>query len=308
MISRTDEPRFRRTIDVALAISILLHFLLGGFVFVHLPAVTKMMERLTKEPKKDEKMVALSTTITIEKRTTPRAVPPAKPQPQRPHVRPQQQVQPQVARAPRPAVVPQQQPVPKPAPSELARIVPHAKEHVAPRKPEQVARIMAPRANPNPMLSQQQLAQMQQAFAQTIAAARAANDPTRVSASAAPSTMKHAHLDIAGINDLMRHGEGILTPQKSYFANVDGDSKGICYYVNYSINFSNGAFDSGPVYWPICYQRKSDPFWNNWQHFPLPGPPPGWQPSAAEWAVIAQHPLLRLYFPGRFPDADDSGN
>ena len=293
MISRTDEPRFRRTIDVAIAISLALHFLLGGFALIQYPAVTKMMQRLVKEPKEDKKMVALSTAITIEKRTKPRSVPPARPAPQRAPVQPQR-------------VVVQQQPVPRPAPSELARIVPHAKEHVAPRKPEVVARITAPRANPNPMLSQQQLTEMQQQFAQTIAAAREANDPTRVASSAAPSTMKRAHLDIAGVNELLRHGEGILTPRDYFSSSVDGDSKGTCYYVDYQINFSNGAFDSGPVYWPICYTRKSDPFWNHWQHFPLPGPAPGWQPSPAEWAVIAQHPLLRLYFPGKFPD--DTGN
>ena len=135
--------------------------------------------------------------------------------------------------------------------------------------------------------------------------AKAANDPTRVQPQDQPQTMKRAHLDIAGVNELLRRGEGILTPRSAFRANVDGDSNGTCYYVDYEINFANGAFDSGPVYWPICYHRRTDPFINEWRGFPLPGPQPGWQPTEAEWAVISAHPLLRLYFPGRFPDADN---
>ncbi|MGH7716035.1 MAG: hypothetical protein ACREML_08575, partial [Vulcanimicrobiaceae bacterium] len=100
---------------------------------------------------------------------------------------------------------------------------------------------------------------------------------------------------------------GILTPVQAMRAKVEGDSHGTCYYVNFSVNFSDGSLDAGPVYWPICYARRKDPFLNYFQHFPLPPPPPGWTPSQSEWPVIAAHRVLRAYFPEKFP-GKDSGN
>lgn len=308
MVSVRKLPKPRRILEIAIVISILLHLFFGGFLAYRLPEVSKLMQRLIPKPKDQQKIVALSTAVTIERRTTPRVVPPARPQVSKP-VPPQPRVQPQVARVPQPAQKPLPRPEPAAKPTEIARIVPHAKAQppIAVRKPAVVAQIRAPRANPSQQMSQSQLQEMEQQFQQTIASAKAANDPTRVPPQSEAGTMKRAHLDIAGVNELLRHGEGILTPREAFRANLDGDSGATCYYVDYQINFSNGAFDSGPVYWPICYHRKTDPFINEWQGFPLPGPAPGWEPTQAEWAVISAHPLLRLYFPGRFPDAD-SGN
>jgi hypothetical protein len=241
---------------------------------------------------KNQQMAALSTAVTIEKRTRPRVAAPSQPQPK--PVPPQPQVKPRVAQVEQPKP---QEPAAKP--TQIARIVPHA----PPLPP--VAHVRAPHARPSQQMTQSQLEEIQRQFAQTIAMAKAANDPTRVPPQAGPpATMKKAHIDIAGVNELLRHGEGILTPREAFRASVDGDQKGTCYYVDYQINFSNGTFDSGPVYWPICYPRKADPFMNEWRGFPLPGPQPGWQPTAAQWDVISAHPLLRLYFPGRFPNED----
>lgn len=264
------------------------------------------MQRLIKQPKDDHKIVALSTAVTIERKTKPRAVPPSRPQVTRPAqkpVPPRPRVQPRVAKLPEPVATPEAKP------TELAKIVPHApaQQAVPHKRTQVVAQIRAPHVNPQQQMTQQQLQEMQQAFQQTIAMAKAANDPTRVKPQDAPQTMKRAHLDIVGVNELLRRGEGILTVRSQFRANLDGDSNATCYYVDYQINFSDGVFDSGPVYWPICYHRKTDPFYNEWQGFPLPPPMPGWQPSPAEWAVISAHPLLRAYFPGRFPDGQ-SGN
>jgi len=303
MVSIRERPKRQKILEMAIAISMLLHLLFGALIAYRYPQFAKVIERTLKPPKDDHRMAALSTTITIEKKTVPRAEPPARPQPQT-------KPQPRVAVVPKPAVPkPIEKPLPVPVakPTELAKIVPHAKEQ-APRVvvPKVVAQIRAPHANPSQEMSQQQLTDMEHQFAQTIADARAANDPTHVAQQGPPQTMKHARIDIEGINELLRHGEGILTPREAFRANVDGDSNGTCYYVDYQINFSNGTFDSGPVYWPICYQHRSDPFVNQWRGFPLPGPQPGWQPTPAEWAVISAHPLLRLYFPGRFPASDNN--
>lgn len=289
MITVHEETKRRRVFEIAIVVSVFLHLVLGGFFAVRYPQVTKMLERVAKPPK-NQQLVALSSAVTIEKRTRPRVATPSQPRPQ--PVPPQPRVQPRVAKVERP-----KPPEPAAKPTEIPRIVPHA----APRP--QIAHIRAPRANPSQQMTQSQLEEMQRQFARTIAMAKAANDPTRVPPQAGPpATMKRANIDIAGVNDLLRHGEGILTPREQFRASVDGDTRGTCYYVDYQINFNNGTFDSGPVYWPICYARRSDPFINEWHGFPLPGPAPGWQPTAAQWAVISAHPLLRLYFPGRFPE------
>jgi hypothetical protein len=300
MISRADQPKRGRIFEIAIVVSVALHLLLGSFAMYRYPAVAKMVQRLIHEPKEKKRMVALSTAITIEKRTKPKPARPVIPQPQRAPARPQPRIVPHVATVPRPAIVPKELPAAKP--TELARITPHGTP-----QPKVAARIVPPHVKTTDELTQQQLAEMQQKFAQTIAMAKAANDPTHVTSTAPPATMKRAHLDIEGINDLMRRGEGILTPRDWFRASVNGDSRGTCYYVDYQINFSDGQYDSGPVYWPICYPQRSDPFQNRWRGFPLPGPPPGWQPTRSEWVVIAAHPLLRLYFPDRFPK-DSSGN
>ena len=280
MISMAERPRTGRILEIAIVVSILLHLLLGGFFTGHHPLLAKLLPRIQPTPERRD-MAALSTAVTIEKRIRPRVAPPQKPVP------PQPQVVPRVAAVPVPqaAVAPRRR-------EEIAKIVPRA-------TPMQVARIAPPRA-PAQKLSQQQIAAMEQRFAQTIAMARAANDPTRVPPQESSSTMKRAHLDIAGVDELMRRGEGILTPKDWFVAkNSAGDSV-TCYYVDYQIQFSDGGFDQGPVYWPICYRAREDPFRLHWRGFPLPGPPVGWQPNANQLSVIAAHPLLRLYFPDRF--------
>jgi hypothetical protein len=307
MISRSDiKKRSFRLFEIAIVISFLLHFVIGGVALYHHTTVGSLLERLLKKEKKEEKMDALSTTITIEKRIVPRTAPPAPPQPQTAQVKPQPKTQPHVATVQQPVTkpVPREVPVPESKPQELSKIVPHAKEHVAVNKPQVVARIAVPKQKPG-QFSQAQLNEMSQRFSQTIDAARAENDPTHVTATAPPATMKRAHLDITGVNELLSHGEGYLIPQAATQMTVNGDAHGACYYVNFQVSFSDGSFDEGPVYWPICYTRRQDPFRNNFQHFPLPPPPLGWTPSPAEWPVIGAHRVLRAYFPDRFPDANN---
>jgi outer membrane biosynthesis protein TonB len=304
MISRSDIPRRGRILEIAIVFSIALHLVLGSLATYKHTTVSKMLQRLLKQEKED-KYVALSTTITIEKRTVPRSAPQAQPQPKT--VQPQPRVVQRQAQLPAPVTkpVPREVPIPHAEPTEIAKIVPKAKEHVeTPSKPKVLAYQAVPHKNSN-QFSAQQLAEMQQRFSDTIAQARAESDPTHVTSTAPPATMKHAHLDVTGINELLAHGEGILTPQSATLTNVDGDPRGACYYVNFEVNFSDGSFDSGPVYWPICYTSRQDPFRNYFRHFPLPGPPPGWQPSSQQWPVIAAHKVLRAYFPDRFPDADN---
>jgi hypothetical protein len=251
----------------------------------------------------------------------------SKPIPQR---NPSTRVVPHVAQRPTQPVakpVPVRETTPAPAkPTEIAVIVPHSKaeraahaRHAggsaaeAPPRRQEVAYQQQP-ANSSNRLTQSQIDAMQARFAQTIAMARKSQDPLRATqAGTDEATMRRFKLTVAGIDDYLRRGQGTLTPRaigNSFsFTNSVGNT---CYYVNYDIHFSDGTFDSGFVWWPICYTRRTDPFANNFVHFPLPPPAPGWQPPSAQvWANIAEHPLLRTYFPERFPDGEEpaaSGN
>ncbi len=144
MISRSDiKKRSYRLLEIAIVVSFVLHLLFGGLAMFHQTSIAKLLQQAEK---KEEKDVALSTTITIEKRTQPRPQPkpqPAKPipLPPRPQARPQAPIAAQPIAKPVPRVVP----VPRSAPQELAKIVPHAKEHVAVNKPQEVARIAVPK-------------------------------------------------------------------------------------------------------------------------------------------------------------------
>lgn len=311
MISTSEQPKRSRILEIAIVFSVALHLLLGGFATFRHPWITKVMQRLVPSPKQEkEKWAALSTAIRIEKRTKPRVAPPSKPQPVPQPVPPRPQVVPRVAAIPKPV-----ERAPRPKPTEIAKIVPRAKaqstyavpkgEEVTKEKPTQIARIAVPHEATSQKLSEEQIAMMQQRFAQTIAMAKANSDPTRVPPQTASSTMRRAHFDVAGIDELLRRGEGILSPRDraTFAANVNG-SRGTCYYVDYQIEFTDGTADHGFVWWPICYAPKEDPFRNHWRGFPLPPPPAGWQPPNDNvWSDVAAHPLLRLYFPNRFPTA-----
>ncbi|MGH7715744.1 MAG: hypothetical protein ACREML_07060, partial [Vulcanimicrobiaceae bacterium] len=211
MISRSDiKKRSYRLLEIAIVISFLLHFVIGSVALYQRTTVGHLLK-----PEK-EKMSALSTTITIEKRTAPQPPRPPPPQPKpitgqvqpEPHPHKVQAAQPAVVKA-----VPREAPAPRDQRKELAKIVPHAKEHVAVNKPQVVARMAAPKTSANShVLTQSQLNEMNERFAQTINAARAANDPMHITSTAPPATMKRAHLDMSGVNALLSHGEGILTP------------------------------------------------------------------------------------------------
>ncbi len=214
MISRSDiKKRSYRLLEIAIVVSFVLHLLFGGLAMFHQHLDRKALAAGGKEGR--ERRRALNDDHDREAHRSRvlsrnRSLLKPKPQPPRPQVQPQAPVAAQPIAKPVPQVVP----VPRSAPQELAKIVPHAKEHVAVNKPQVVARIAVPKTNPN-KLTQAQLNEMNQRFAQTIDAARAANDPTHVTSTAPPGTMKRAHLDMSGVNAMLTHGEGILTPADS---------------------------------------------------------------------------------------------
>src|SRR5579872_6522611 len=207
------QTRRGRALEIAIVISVLLHILVGGFATYRYPMIAKMLEKHFRMPKQHE-MAALSTTIRIEKRTKPRVAPAVRPQPRVMPVRPQPRVMPRVAQLP---TVEKQPVAPRPKPTEIAKIVPRAKvvqathpvpkgEQITAKQPAKVA-LNVPTTKNAQKMTDQQIEQMEQRFAQTIAVARANSDPTRVPPASQPATMKRAKLDITGVNELLRRGE-----------------------------------------------------------------------------------------------------
>ena len=106
-VPEAKRPKSGRILEITIVISVALHLLLGGVATFNHPWLTKIMQRLTPQEKRKEDMSALSTAITLEKRTRPVVRPPSRQQPQVRPVPPQPRVVPRVAVVPKPVVKPQ---------------------------------------------------------------------------------------------------------------------------------------------------------------------------------------------------------
>lgn len=308
MITTSDPPRRGRVLEIAVVLSILLHILLGGLAFRTNKELQKIVQRMLPKEQRTDELVVTSSQIRIERRKAPRYAPPVKPKQQK-------RLDEKVAAAPKLVETPATA-APKPKPTEIAKLTKNAPpQHDADlgkasskRAPvlttTKVARVALPKLK-NQMLSDEQLAAFTQHAQQAIDAARVASDPTHVDAQPSGSTMKHYALDISGVDSALRRGEGYLYPQDRYRDKNTGQQ---CYYVNFDVVFNTGGRDNGYVYWPICYTARNDPFLNNIRRFPLPPPPDGWTPTAVQLKYIAQHPVLRAYFPDQFPADANNGN
>jgi hypothetical protein len=313
MITRSEEPRRRSVLEIAIAVSIGIHLLFGGVFFPLL-----RMVHVVPQPK-ETPMVALSDVVTIEKRTVPRPEPVAQRQnvqPRRPTAvvqkQPERPKPTEPVKEPRRAVAPaaqtQRQEIAAKKPGETPRArngVAHAGAATVPRPESEVA--LAPPQPRTPSqrpgaFTQQDLAALQRQFSQTIADARARSNPLNVPTEP-PEGEKRYPIQIRGIYGNLRTGEGILTPTRYW--SQDGYTY---YYVNYEIVFSDGRYDSGSVPWPIRYHPKEDPFILDFQHFPLPCPLPGYTlPTVQEFMVMrpAMRGQLHECYPDHYPDTDD---
>lgn len=115
-----------------------------------------------------------------------------------------------------------------------------------------------------------------QMFENTIAQARAANDPVAGAATdnTTPAAPKRYSLNIDG--DFGKpQPEGILYPLKRW---VDG--VWVYYYVRYTAEYADGTTEGGVVPWPIRFPVNADPFAHDRHRMPLPGPMPGYVASA----------------------------
>jgi len=170
-----------------------------------------------------------------------------------------------VAQNPRPVTLAPTQPRPKPhtvaaaAPPhrELARIVRSARITQPPPAPVHAREAIA--------LSAAHTVD----FEKTISRLREQNDPVAGAqhpVQAAQTTKRYA-FDYSQSIGSAPHGEGILTPEKSWQA--DGYDY---YYVTYWVQYPDGTVETGVVPWPLRYLPPEDPFRLHIRHFPLPAP------------------------------------
>jgi hypothetical protein len=138
-----------------------------------------------------------------------------------------------------------------------------------------------------------ELARDQSAFAQTIAAAKAAQDPVTGSQSAVvvPQAVQYHGSVAASIATVPTHGQGYLTPLRRW---VEGEL--VYYYVRYSVTYPDGTFETGVVPWPIHFPLHDDPFARGLHSMPLPGPASDYVASAG----TGMHPLVKNCYDNRY--------
>lgn len=148
-------------------------------------------------------------------------------------------------------------------------------------------------ATPSPRLTQAQLQSQSRAFEQTIAQAKAANDPIAGAANSnvEPAATKRYAMNLEGQTGKPQP-EGVLYPSKRW---VDGPY--VYYYVTYTATYADGTSESGVVPWPIRFPLSADPFARGIHRMPLPGPLPDYVLPAG----VALAPLVKNCFDHRYP-------
>ncbi len=194
----------------------------------------------------------------------------------------------------RPHPVPARRPLVRPEPAQpkvaqqVSRPVPQ-RPRVMPRslrrelsKPAKIAYAASQQ------LTQAQLQEQTRAFQQTIAQAKAANDPVAGAANSAvsPSASRRFAMNLQG-QFAKPQPEGVLYPSKRW---VDGPY--VYYYVSYTAVYADGSPESGVVPWPIRFPLTADPFARGIHRMPLPGPLPDYVLPAG----VAMAPLVKNCF------------
>jgi hypothetical protein len=180
-----------------------------------------------------------------------------------------------------------QPPAPSPQPRAETRLAvqpPPRRELV---KIDERAHIAVPHLSPAIDVAQQQAQ-----FQKTIERLRRQSDPVAAAAGpvATPGAPVRYAFDFHGSVGASPHGEGILTPVKSWH-----DGPYTYYYVRYWVQYADGTTETGYVPWPIRYLPQNDPFLLHWEHFPLPAPLPGYAlPSDTN-----AHPLVAFCYEHR---------
>ncbi len=164
-------------------------------------------------------------------------------------------------------------------PAQHPAIAPAA-PRVVTRKPSRVAHVEAPKVAEVTKTEQQT-----RAFEQTIAQAKAANDPVAGAANNAETAASTKRYRINLQGELGGpQPEGILYPLKRW---IDGAY--VYYYVRYLAEYADGATENGDVPWPIRFPLAADPFARGVHRMPLPGPPPNYVADDASMTPLTKN-------------------
>jgi hypothetical protein len=289
MITTGEAWRGERVLRVAFVVSIVVHLLLGLLAFHAFDGLAKLA-RVAEKPK-DQEIVAVSSAIRLERRPKPvpvaRTGRPGTVNRPRPHPQPPAPAyfaQLPLPEAPQPLRRESQPkheltksvPTPLPRPPTSAPTTAAEKRLALVQRPEAVTHAPHEPAHPE-RFSDEQVAQIQHDLEQTIAQARAANDPLRAVPKATPAAPKRYRVQMEGQFGELRRGEGYYYPIKGWTAGGWD-----YYYVSYDFTWADGTYESGSVPWPIHFSPARDPFTHPeigaLHDTPLPPPPPGYVP------------------------------
>jgi hypothetical protein len=308
LIGSDEKPRDERIVRIALIGSVLVHLLLVLFYIGSIGLLEKLHIVFPHPKMKPEETVAVSSSLTIEKRTKPKPAPP----PARTLVAP---VQPRQA-APESAPVPQQVvqqpaaaavPVPAKQHHELAKPLPTAPpeppKSVKAEQNSETPTAPPSKATPSPIkapkrvavaegqgsseqrqrprhsksashLSDEQLAQIQADLSQTISHARSNENPLSVPHPQSPAAPRHYNFSMTGVPGDMRSAQGLCNPIKGWTSGPWD-----YYYMSCNVAISDGTSRIEPVPWPVRWPANHDPYTGTWhmpRETPLQGPLPGW--------------------------------
>jgi hypothetical protein len=285
MISARRRSDTRRLILIGLFVSLIIHLFGGSLADV----LARFFNKITPLPRFASLQEPRTRTdiIHIERaQATPLPVVQA---PAKPHV----------AAPPPPAVVVAPQPAPVTEHHELEHIVAHAPHRTVPERGPSTAtvpRVTQPGAprTAHPYYSDDQIAQMNQSFAKTIASAHEDLAAANAAMARPVETMKHYEMHYAGIHEGMNPGDGIIRPVKHW---VSGGEN--WYYVHYEYMYGDGHVEEADVPWPVHYPFNDDPFARGDKRVPIQDPPKDFVPQGT------LPPILEAFFGGPNPLAQD---
>ena len=112
-------------------------------------------------------------------------------------------------------------------------------------------------------------------FANEVAQLNQRNDPhaiPTIDPASAESPSKAYSFDASHSSNGSAHGNGIITPMRSW------RERGLdCYYARYEYTYASGASEEGTIPWPVCYDPVSDPFHEPPHPMPFPLPQAGYE-------------------------------
>jgi hypothetical protein len=270
-----DDRSGRRLIPIALILSLLVHLVgVGAWLLFGqriAPIFAKVLPRPTPE------IVALSDTITIERRTVPRESHPARQQ-RRPQPRPQRLAQlpalqrselptlpPAVVPTSRPTLVPTSEPTYRPEPGQIhhPRAEPRREPPHEPTQPRE-----APASKT--AFSPQQIAAYDAQFSKAIAQAQhelvvppQAHRPA--------TTMKRYQQVMAGSRGDLTSAQGQCRATQTWYR---GNT--VWHYEDCEFVFNDGFSEHVLIPWPQHFARNDDPVDHPYRRYAVQDPPDGW--------------------------------